>query len=183
MQIMGSLDRCNEVAIEGWVTVAGQPDIKPGLEFRLGGKVVGRCVANSFRKDLKDAGGGNSEWAISFETPVFVPKSESKRIAIFIESSNAAIQRWNITADETGASIGLERAGRCEGLWMDRYDWMDRWGGKYGNGEIFDEISTAISRFFQGCYLAWDVQQTSVMANAYGKDQRSALRPRRPKFR
>ena len=58
MQILGSVDRCDESFIDGWVTVIGQPEVKLGLELRLGQEVVGRCVADVFRQDLKDGGVG-----------------------------------------------------------------------------------------------------------------------------
>jgi hypothetical protein len=50
MQIRGSVDRCDEVFIEGWVTIVGQPEVKLELERRLGDEVIGRCVANSFAR-------------------------------------------------------------------------------------------------------------------------------------
>jgi hypothetical protein len=56
MQILGSVDRCDETFIEGWATIVGQPDVKPGLALRLGQEIVGRCIANLFRKDLQDGG-------------------------------------------------------------------------------------------------------------------------------
>lgn len=41
MQILGSVDRCDESFIDGWVTLVGQPEVKLGLEFRLGHEVSG----------------------------------------------------------------------------------------------------------------------------------------------
>ena len=153
MQILGAVDRCDEVCIEGWVAVAGQPEIKLGLEFRLGDEVVGRCVANGFRKDLKDAGIGDGECAFSFETPVFVPKSELRRIAVYLEGSNVAIQRRDVKPEEAAVSVVRETVSRFGGLWIDRYDWLDRLGAKYRKGEISDEMSAAIFRFVRDGYL------------------------------
>lgn len=153
MQILGSVDRCDEAFIEGWVTVAGQPDIKLGLEFRLGDEVVGRCVANVLRKDLKDAGIGDGECAFSFDTPVFVPKSELKRIAVHIEGSNVALQRRDVKPEEAIGGVVRETVSRFGGLWIDRHDWLDRLGVKFRNGEISDEMSVAIFRFVRDGYL------------------------------
>jgi hypothetical protein len=147
MQILGSVDRCDETFIEGWVTIVGQPDVKLGLEFRLGEEVVGRCIANSLRGDLKDAKIGDGECAFSFETPVFVPKSELKRLTVQLEGSNVVLQRNDVKPDAAAASIVSETVSRFGGLWIDRYDWLDRLGAKHRRGELSDELATAIFRF------------------------------------
>ena len=54
MRIIGHVDRCDETLIAGWITIPGANETKLTLEFVLDGKVIGRCVADQFRQDLKD---------------------------------------------------------------------------------------------------------------------------------
>ena len=153
MRILGSVDRCDEALIEGWITVADDAGTKLGLEFVLRGEVIGWCVADQFRQDLKDAGIGDGLCAFSFPTPVFVPRSELPQITVRLEASNVVLPRRDIKPAETPTSIMAETVSRFGGLWIDRYDWLDRLAAKHRKGEISDELSVAIFRFVRDGYL------------------------------
>ena len=153
MQILGSVDRCDAALIEGWITVVGDADIKLGLEFVLRGEIIGRCVADQYRQDLDDANIGDGVCAFSFATPAFVPASELQHITVRLENSNVILARNDTQSGDTSAEIVTETASRFGGLWIDRYDWLDRLAAKHRKGEISDELSVAIFRFVRDGYL------------------------------
>jgi phytanoyl-CoA hydroxylase len=153
VQILGSVDRCDAALIEGWITVVGDADIKLGLEFVLRGEIIGRCVADQYRQDLYDANIGDGVCAFSFATPAFVPASELQHITVRLENSNVILARNDTQSGDTSAEIVTETASRFGGLWIDRYDWLDRLAAKHRKGEISDQLSVAIFRFVRDGYL------------------------------
>ena len=50
-------------------------------------------------QNLKDGGVGHGIYAFSFNTHVFVPKSELKRITVQLEDSNVVLQRNTVAPD------------------------------------------------------------------------------------
>ncbi len=153
MQIRGSVDRCDAALIEGWITVVESPETKLDLEFVLRGEVIGRCVADQFRQDLKDADIGDGLCAFSLPTPVFVPVSELKHIVVRLQGSNVILLRNDIKPDEASTRPAAETVSRFGGLWIDRYDWLDRLAAKHRKGEISDALSVSIFRFVRDGYL------------------------------
>lgn len=123
MRVLGSVDRCDEALIEGWITVVGNPSDKLDLEVMLRGEVIGRCVADQFRQDLKDADIGDGHCAFSFPIPSFVPASEIRQIAVRLAESVVILPRQEGSADESTGRAAAETVSRFGGLWIDRYDW------------------------------------------------------------
>lgn len=70
IKIVGHVDRHDEAFIAGWIMIPDAIETKLHLEFLLNGKVIGSCVADQFRQDLKDASLGDGYSAFSFNTPV-----------------------------------------------------------------------------------------------------------------
>lgn len=56
-------------AIRGWAWDTRQPNEPVQIEFYEGNVLVGKVLANRFRKDLRDAGKGNGEHAFEFPVP------------------------------------------------------------------------------------------------------------------
>jgi hypothetical protein len=150
MKILGSVDRCDERLIEGWLTVLERPEEKLAVEFVLDGQVLGHCTANRMREDLRDVGLGGGTCAFSFETPTFVPKSQAERIQVRLLDSNVVLQSKRAAASE--AAPLRETVSRFGGLWIDRHDWLDRLAQKHRAGEISDALSAAIFRFVRDGY-------------------------------
>lgn len=98
MPIRGSLDRCDDELIEGWVMLVDLPEKKLLLEAVLGDQIIGQFVADQFRADLQAAGLGDGACAFSFANARFCTEkrdpqpyhSPSGRASIF----EAAGCRW-----------------------------------------------------------------------------------------
>jgi hypothetical protein len=152
MRILGSVDRCDQAFIDGWVQVPELPERRLGVEFVLNGQVVGYCTADQFREDLQQGGLGDGCYSFSFPTPVFIPQSEVRRIAVKISGSDVYLR-----TPQGGGADGVDgvaaTVSRFGGLWIDRYDWLDRLAGKHRRGEISEEVSTRIFRFVRDGYL------------------------------
>jgi phytanoyl-CoA hydroxylase len=152
MRIIGHVDRCDDAFIAGGITIPDADDIKLGLEFLLNGEVIGRCAADQFRQDLKDAGLGGGNCAFSFQTPAFISKREINRIIVRLENSNVLLPTDNGKPKEGPAGIN-ETISKFGGLWIDRFDWLDRLALKHRKGEVSDGLSSAIFRFVRDGYL------------------------------
>ena len=120
------------------------------LEFVLGEHVIGRCVADQFRHDLKDAELGDGYWGFAFTPPPFMPKSEIRKITVRVAHSEVFLP----LNDAIGADAAdLTARSRFGGLWIDRHDWLDRLAMKHRSGEISDELSVALFRFLRDGYV------------------------------
>lgn len=151
MPIRGSLDRCDDELIEGWVMLVDQPEKKLSLEAVLADEVIGRFVADQFRADLKEAGVAGGECAFSFAMPAFVPKSEIDNLVVRLEG--APIYLRPPGAPDGVAAPSRETVSRFGGLWIDRRDWLDCLAAKHRRGEISDALSTRLFRFVRDGYL------------------------------
>src|SRR5690348_7945962 len=143
MQMNGSLDRCDAELVEGWVIFLDQPEIKVRLDILLGDRVIGHCVADQFRQDLKDGGVGDGACAFRFRMP-FIPKSAEASIAVRLEGVPIFLKTpgtVSITPETVPARDTISRFG---GLWIDRYDWLDRLAAKHRANEISEALSVAI---------------------------------------
>jgi phytanoyl-CoA hydroxylase len=152
MRIVGSVDRCDERLIEGWLTIADEPATKLALEFVLDGRVIGHAVADQLREDLKEAGLGGGCCAFSFATPTFVPKSQVDHIEVRLLDSTVVLPTPR-RAKTTQAQPLRETVSQFGGLWIDRHDWLDRLALKHRSGELSDALSAAIFRFVRDGYL------------------------------
>jgi hypothetical protein len=153
LQILGSIDRCDATLIEGWITIVGDPDSKIDLEFVLRGEILGHATADLFRQDLKDADIGGGYCAFSFVTPAFVPGSEIKQIAVRLENSSVVLPRGDVKPDTDATGVVAETVSRFGGLWIDRYDWLDRLAAKHRKGEISEELTVKIFQFVRDGFL------------------------------
>jgi len=153
LQILGSVDRCDATLIEGWITIVGNPDAKIDLEFVLRGEVLGRTTADLFRQDLQDADIGGGHCAFSFQTPAFVPGSEIRQIVVRLENSSVVLPRSDVKPDTDATSVVAETVSRFGGLWIDRYDWLDRLAAKHRKGEVSEELSIKIFQFVRDGFL------------------------------
>jgi phytanoyl-CoA hydroxylase len=152
MRIIGHVDSCNASFIEGWITSPDANEPKISLEFVLDEEVIGRCVADLFRQDLKDAGFGDGHCAFHFPTPPLIPKSDISRIIVRLENSSVLLPIDSAKPAQSAATR-TETISRFGGLWIDRYDWVDRLAMKHRKGEISDELSVAIFRFVRDGYV------------------------------
>jgi hypothetical protein len=150
------VDRCDESFIAGWITIPDAIETKLRLEFVLGEKVIGRCVADQFRQDLKEAGLGNGYCAFSFQTPVFVSKREIDQIIVRLEHSDVLLPIKAAKRDPAPGAGAGQTISRFGGLWTDRYDWLDRLAMRHRKGEISDDLSSAIFHFVRDGYVVFE---------------------------
>lgn len=150
MGIIGHLDRRDEAFVEGWVTNTDALHAKVVVEIMLRGQVIGRCVANQFRQDLKDASLGDGTCAFSFQTPAFIPKSEINKIGVRFEESDLMLPGAEATATDPPAPETVSQFG---GLWIDRSDWLDQLAKKHRSQEISDQLCEQIFHFVRDGYL------------------------------
>jgi phytanoyl-CoA hydroxylase len=152
LRIIGHVDSCNEALIEGWITIPGTNEPKLSLEFVLDDVVIGRCVADQFRQDLKSADLGDGHCAFYFPIPPLIPKRDISRILVRLENSSVLLPVDSAKPTESTATTS-ETISRFGGLWIDRYDWLDRLAMKHRKGEVSDDLSAAIFRFVRDGYL------------------------------
>jgi hypothetical protein len=152
MIINGNIDRCDEKLLEGWITLVEQPETKLRLEVLLGTRMIGQCVANLYRQDLKDINIGNGSCAFSFKMPAFLSKDQCRDLVVRLEGSSVYLRSGHAAADTPTTPV-RETASRFGGLWIDRYDWVDRLAFKHRTGAISDQLSGSIFRFVRDGYL------------------------------
>ena len=150
MEILGSIDRRDEALIAGWSMSPDTAGTRLEVEFLLGEHVIGCCVADQFRQDLKDADLGDGYWGFAFAPPPFLPRSEIRKITVRVADSDVFLPLHE--AIETNAPAAAARS-RFGGLWIDREDWLDRLALKHRNGEISEALSVAIFRFLRDGYV------------------------------
>lgn len=170
MRIIGHVDRCDESFIAGWITIQDAVETKLCLEFLLDEKVIGRCVAEQFRQDLKDASLGDGQCAFSFPTPAFIPKRDLKKIIVRLENSSVLLPIDTAKPNGSSAATESETISRFGGLWIDRHDWLDRLALKHRNGEIFDDLSLAIFRFVRDGYVVIKGAVSPVVVDGVNAD-------------
>src|ERR1700730_17237977 len=154
MRIIGHVDRCDEHFIAGWITIPDTIETKLRLEFLLDEKVIGRCVADQFRQDLKDASIGDGQCAFSFQTPEFIPKRDISRIIVRLEISIVCLPIDTANPDGKSLTNLSETISRFGGLWIDRYDWLDRLAMKNRKGAISDDFWAVLFRFLPDCVVS-----------------------------
>ena len=150
MEILGSVDRRDEALIAGWSMNPDAAGTRLGVEFLLGGHVIGCCVADQFRQDLKDAELGDGYSGFAFVPPSFLPRSEIRKITVRVADSDVVLPLHGDIETDTPAAAARSRFG---GLWIDREDWLDRLALKHRNGEISEALSVAIFRFLRDGYV------------------------------
>jgi phytanoyl-CoA hydroxylase len=150
LEIIGSIDRRDEALIAGWSMSPDTAGTRLAVEFLLGDHVIGCCVADRFRQDLKDADLGDGYSGFAFSPPPFLPKSEIRKIAVRVADSDVFLPLHAAIEADGPATAARSRFG---GLWIDREDWLDRLALKHRNGEISEALSVAIFRFLRDGYV------------------------------
>jgi hypothetical protein len=69
LDIAGHLDLCGPRLVEGWIFSSRDPARKIRLQVFMDGNLLGECVADRLRADLRDAGMGDGHCAFSFTIP------------------------------------------------------------------------------------------------------------------
>ncbi|MCW3473866.1 hypothetical protein [Limobrevibacterium gyesilva] len=69
MDVTGHLDLCGPELVEGWIFWHREPARKLELQVFMDNQLVGACMADLFRQDLRDAGLGDGHCAFSFRIP------------------------------------------------------------------------------------------------------------------
>lgn len=69
MLIVGHLDICGPDMVEGWIFAPEDPGLKFDLEVFADGDSIGDCVADRFRRDVRDAGRGDGFSGFHFRVP------------------------------------------------------------------------------------------------------------------
>jgi hypothetical protein len=67
--LRGYIDRVRTGSIAGWAQNADAPEAPVCLDIFADGKLIGQVLANSYRKDLKEAGLGSGRHAFEFTPP------------------------------------------------------------------------------------------------------------------
>lgn len=170
MVLRGSLDRCDDELIEGWVMLEDLPEKKLVLEAVLGEQIIGRFVADQFRADLEAAGLGGGECAFSFAMPAFVPKSEIRHLAIRLQGAPFYLKPPAAADSGSSPPSTRETVSRFGGLWIDRHDWLDNLAAKHRRGDISDALSARIFRFVRDGHLVIEGAVTAKTVAHVNKD-------------
>ena len=68
-RLLGHLDEALPHIVRGWARDAANPDMPVAVEIVLDGAVIGRTLANRYRRDLAVAGYGNGRHGFAFALP------------------------------------------------------------------------------------------------------------------
>lgn len=153
MAIRGSIDRADELAIEGWAIDEERPTAKLAFDVLVHDQMVGRFVADGFRQDLKDAEIGDGECAFSFPMPQFFGKQDLPNLRIRFAESNLFLALPAIPAERETVPATSSRFG---GLWLDRADWIDRLGRLHRAGQLPDSLALRLFQFARDGYTVFE---------------------------
>lgn len=87
VEFAGHLDLCGPKLVEGWVFSAPDPARKIRLQVFVEGKLLGECVADRLRPDLRDAGMGDGHCAFSFTIPVQTTVEDFSTVRLRVANS------------------------------------------------------------------------------------------------
>ncbi len=149
MPIRGSLDRVDEVRLEGWAIDDDHPATKLTFEVLVGERVIGQFTADLFRQDLKDAEIGDGNCAFSFAMPKFFGRQDLPNLRVRFAGSNFFLTLPTAEKQEQAIPPTVSRFG---GLWIDRADWLDRLGAKHRAKEIPDALAARLFQFARDGY-------------------------------
>jgi autotransporter-associated beta strand protein len=115
--LRGYIDRVSTRRVEGWAQNAEHPEAPVCLDIFVGGRLVGRVLANRYREDLKQAGIGSGHHSFEFTQPpglVFAPDAVEVRRSldgVALESTNDA---WRTL--QRHHALQMRRLGRHRSL-------------------------------------------------------------------
>ncbi|MCO6415278.1 phytanoyl-CoA dioxygenase family protein [Siccirubricoccus sp. KC 17139] len=144
MAIRGSIDRLDELLLEGWAVDDDHPETKLAFDVIVNDKVIGRFVADLFRQDLKDAEIADGECAFSFQMPQFFGRQDLANLKIRFADSNLFLTLPTPTSTEELVRPTVSRFG---GLWVDRTDFLDKLGLKHRTGKLNDALAARLLQF------------------------------------
>jgi tetratricopeptide (TPR) repeat protein len=99
--LKGSIDRAEAQSVEGWAQDPGQPEVPISLLITDNNRLLGRVLANGYRRDLEEAGLGSGRHAfqLKFMRPLSVHETHIIRV-----------RRESDGAELDGSPIRLEPA-------------------------------------------------------------------------
>jgi len=147
MRVEGHIDVVSSGSVEGWIADRDNPSARLEVEVVLRDAPLGRCVADVFRQDLKNAGIGDGHHGFKFTLPSVLPRSEVDHVDVRLAGSTLYLRGHAGSARDAAATVS-----RFGGFWIDRADWLDRLARKHREGEISDELSHAIFSFVRDGY-------------------------------
>lgn len=153
MPIRGSIDRIDELAIEGWAIDDDHVTSKLAFDVLVNDRMIGRFIADGFRQDLKDAEIGDGECAFSFQMPQFFGKQDLPNLRIRFADSNLFLALPAVPAQREMVPATASRFG---GLWLDRADWLDRLGQKHRAGQLSDGMAARLFQFARDGYTVFE---------------------------
>jgi ectoine hydroxylase-related dioxygenase (phytanoyl-CoA dioxygenase family) len=101
---------------------------------------------------------------------VFIPKSDVKRIGVRLRESSVFLRAPGSAGNAIAAESIAETVSRFGGLWIDRYDWLDRLGEKHRRGEISDDVSVQIFRFVRDGYVVLEGAVAPALVDRVNRD-------------
>jgi len=156
MEVLGSVDRFDEFVIEGWVTIQGEPDKKLCLDVCLDETLIGQCIADRYREDLKEAGLAEGLCAFRFNMPSFIGSDDINKIRLRLNNSvlffDLKMPNVETIRPEEIRSVPV-RGDASAGLWIDQPDWLDQLAFRCRIGKISDELSLSIFKFLRDGFL------------------------------
>jgi phytanoyl-CoA hydroxylase len=147
MRVEGHIDSATPGAIEGWIADREKPTARLELEVVHRDAMLGRCVADIYREDLRTAGIGDGCHGFKFALPILLARNEMDHVGVRLSGSTLYLPNPGTsarTADTTMSGGG--------GFWIDRSDWLDRLAQKHRGGELSDELCHAIFSFVRDGY-------------------------------
>ena len=162
MGLRSHIDVLDESHIVGWATLDDDPSTKLKIDVLHRGVIIGQCVADKFRPDLKEAGIGDGACAFDFAMPPFLPKSELGQVEV-----RCGAARLGSNGPPTTEMRAMSQFG---GLWIDRPDFLDVIGRKCWAGEISEEIAARIFRFARDGYVVIERVVASELIDRLNKE-------------
>lgn len=88
LSLVGHVDLCSRTLIEGWIVWVHFPSVKVRMQVFVGDKLVGECVADRPREDLREAGHGDGTCAFSYHIPAEHPIEDVKSLRLRVLGSS-----------------------------------------------------------------------------------------------
>ena len=89
MPLLGHIDVLSRERVAGWAWDSDQPDAPVGLVVSADRRVIGRCLADQFRPDLRDAGIGGGGHGFHLELVAPLSALHDHEIALRREGDGA----------------------------------------------------------------------------------------------
>jgi hypothetical protein len=87
VDVSGHLDLCGPKLVEGWILDAQNPKRRIHLQVFAEDVLLGECIADRLRPDLREAGMGDGHCAFSFAIPARSVVTDFSKIRLRIATS------------------------------------------------------------------------------------------------